>query len=120
MPSKEKETKAKYISKYLNLRLVDRASYTKEVEGRVVVVTGKAIQFADGLYETSDPDKIKFLDSHPNCGNVFIRVKDSDLKKARDERFKDLEAREKELDEKEKKLARKEKELEDKGEDDVP
>jgi len=107
-----KET-AKYIAKYLNLRLIDKASYTKEVEGRVVTVPGKTIEFSQGMYETSDPDEIKFLESHPNFGTVFIKVKDKDLQKAREDKFKDLETKEAELKAKEEKLAKKEKALEE-------
>ena len=107
-----KET-AKYIAKYLSLRLIDKASYTKEVAGRVVVVPGNSIQFAEGVYETSDPNEIKFLENHPNFGTVFIKVKDKDLQKAREDKFKDLETKEAELKAKEEKLAKKEKALEE-------
>lgn len=109
MPKK----KTKYISKYLSLKLVDKASYTKEVGGRIVVVPGKSIRFTDGVYETEDPDEIKFLESHPNFGTVFIKVEDKDLQKAREEKFKDLETREAELKVKEEELAKKEKALEE-------
>ena len=40
---------AKFISKYLSLKLVQRATYTKEVEGRIVVVPGSSIQFTNGV-----------------------------------------------------------------------
>jgi hypothetical protein len=103
----------KYISKYLNLKLVDKASYTKEVDGRVVVVPGKSIQFNQGVYETEDPDEIKFLESHANFGSVFIEVKEDDLQKARKEQFKDLETKEAELKAKEEELKKKEKALEE-------
>lgn len=109
MPKK----KAKYISKYLSLKLVDKASYTKEVGGKIVVVPGKSIRFTEGVYETEDPDEIKFLENHSNFGTVFIKVEDKDLQKAREEQFKDLETREAELKAKEKELAKKEKALEE-------
>ena len=70
-----KDKLTQYISKYRELRLIDKASYSKEVEGKVVVVQGNAIQFHDVVYETSDENEIKFLDNHPNCGNVFIKFK---------------------------------------------
>ncbi len=105
------EKTVKYISKYLNLRLIDKSSYSKEIEGRIVVVPGKSIQFAEGVYETEDPNEIKFLDNHPNCGNVFIKVKAADLQKARKEQFKDLETKEAELKAKKEKTEKKGKAL---------
>lgn len=69
-----KKQKIKYISKYHNLKLVNKASYSKEVGGKVIVMQGSAIQFENGVYETDDKDEIAFLDNHPNCGNVFINV----------------------------------------------
>lgn len=110
----KKEVKtAKYISKYLSLRLIDKASYTKEVAGRIVVVPGNSIRFEKGVYETTDENEIKFLDNHPNCGNVFIRVKSDDLAKARAKRFKDLETREAELKKGKEELERKKKALQE-------
>lgn len=85
---------AKYISKYLQLKLVDKASYSKEVEGRVVVVQGKSIQFDKGVYETTDKNEIAFLDNHPNCGNTFIKIKEKDVEKARKGFTQTLEERE--------------------------
>ncbi len=104
--------KAQYISKYLALKLIDKASYSKEVDGKVVVVPGKSIQFNEGTYETDDPNEIKFLDSHPNCGTVFIRVQEvRNLKKAREDQFQDLETREVKLKAKEERLKAKEERL---------
>lgn len=87
---------AKYISKYLSLKLVNRASYTKEVEGRVVVVPGKSIQFENGVYETTDKDEIKFLENHPNYGSVFVKVEEKDIEKARKKMTQTLEERKEE------------------------
>lgn len=108
-----KTQKAKYIAKYLQLKLIDKAAYTKEVDGRIVVTPGKSIQFTDGVYETEDPQEIKFLESHPNFGSVFIKVEEDDLQKARTDKFKDLETKEAELKAKETALAKKEKALEE-------
>ena len=121
MTKKTKETKeetksktARYISQSAELKLINRASYTKEVEGRIVVVPGNSIQFHNGMYETSDKDEIAFLESHPNFGNLFYRLKGKeDAEKAREERFKSLEQKEKELAEREAKV--KEKEMASKG-----
>lgn len=107
-----KETKSKrerYISRFGELKLIDKASYTKEVEGRIVVVAGKSIQFHDGKYEASDPQEIQFLDNHPNYGNVFYKLKSKEgAEKAREEQFKSLEEKEKELAAREKAVEEKE------------
>jgi len=79
---------ARYVSKYLNLRLVNKSSYSKEIEGKVVVVPGNTIEFKKGIYETADPDEIKFLDNNPNCGKAFVRITGKDLTKAREEMVK--------------------------------
>jgi len=112
MPKKDtkktKSEKARYISTVAELKLIDKSSYTKEVEGRIVVITGKSIQFHDGKYETSDPDEIKFLDSHPNNGNVFYKLKN------KEDAQKTLEEKKKTLEEKEKELAAREKAIDEK------
>ncbi len=106
----EKAEKAvRFISRYAQLKIVNKSTYTKEVDGRVVVVPGKSIQFKDGIYETSDKDEIAFLDSHPNCGNTFFRLKaKEETDKAKEERFKTLEQREAELDAREADLKKRE------------
>lgn len=122
MPNKPKATKPEkavkapaeqtYISKYHELRLVNQSSYTKEVAGRVVVVPGTSIQFHEGVFRTSDPDEIAFLENHPNFGNVFTKVERKDQSKAVNEviaeRYKDLEQREKEIAAREEALRKKE------------
>ena len=85
---------AKFISKYLQLKLINKASYSKEVEGRVVVVPGKSVQFNNGVYETTDKDEISFLKNHPNFGNIFIEVKEKDVEKAQKNFNKTLEDKE--------------------------
>jgi hypothetical protein len=92
---------SKYISKYLELKLVNKASYSKEIEGRIVVVSGSSIRFKDGVYETTDPDEIKFLENHPNYGSVFIKVGKGDAAQQRKEMTKDLETKEREKAQKE-------------------
>ncbi|MDD2822801.1 MAG: SAP domain-containing protein [Candidatus Daviesbacteria bacterium] len=97
----EKPQQEVYISKYLELRLVNRSSYTKEVNGRIITVPGSSIQFHEGVYRTSDPDEIEFLDNHANNGNAFTKINRKDQGKASNEliaaQYKDLEQREKEL-----------------------
>ena len=109
-PKEEKALKT-YISKYLKLRLVMKPSYTKDVDGRVVVTQGTSIQFNDGAYTTTDKKEIEFLENHKNFGSVFVEVDKKDIEKAKDARFKDLETKEAELKAKEEELSRKEKAL---------
>lgn len=108
----EKPREETYISKYHELKIVNQSSYTKEVGGRVITVPGSSIQFHEGVYRTSDPAEIEFLDSHKNFGSVFTKIDRKDQKKAVDEviaeRYKDLEAREKELAAREEALRKKE------------
>ena len=111
MPEEIKEQK--YISKILNLTLINKSAHSKEIEGKVVVVQGSKVVFSDGVYKTSDPVEIKFLDNHNNCGNVFIKVEANDLVKARNEKFEDLESREKKINDKEDEIKRREKALEE-------
>lgn len=103
---------AKYISKYTNLRLVRKSSFTKEIEGQVVVVPGKSVQFDNGLYETNNPSEIKFLEEHPNFGDAFIRIDSENIEEAKKglrqtltEKEEELKAKEAELKEREKALA---------------
>lgn len=86
-----------YISKYLQLKLVMESSYYKEVAGKVLPVKGKAIQFEQGAYTTSDKDEIEFLENHPNFGSIFIKV-DKDATSERAEYVQTLEERNAELE----------------------
>lgn len=108
----EKPQEEVYISKYFELRLVNQSSYTKEVNGRVITIQGSSIQFHEGVYRTSDPDEIEFLDSHPNNGNAFTKIDKKDQKKASSEliaaQYKDLEQREKDIAAREAAIAKKE------------
>jgi len=85
---------AKYISKYSSLKLINKASYTKEVDGRIVVVPGKYIQFTDGIYETKDKDEISFLENHPNFGSVFVRIDTPEVEEAKKKFTQTLEEKE--------------------------
>lgn len=105
-----KEKGARYISKYRELKIVRDAAHTKETNGRVVAVSGRSIRFHDGMFQTTDPEEIEFLESQKGFGSTFIRVPDDvkDLVAHRDEELKDLETRENELKEKEAALAKRE------------
>jgi hypothetical protein len=107
-----------YISRYHELKLVVEPAYLKEVGIRILTIRGKYIQFHEGVYRTSDPEEIAFLDNHPNCNNVFRRVQTVDLKgktleQVYKDKFKTLEERERELAMREGALRRKE--MQEKG-----
>jgi len=105
----KKTTTVRFISKYLNLKIVSKPSYNKEVEGRVIVVPGEAVRFSQGVYETSDLEVIKFLEARPEFGKVFTRVPDNvealvhreKMLQTFEEREADLKRRETELAERE-------------------
>lgn len=111
MPTVEKP--ARYISRFLNLRIVVRGTYTQAVEGRVVTTPGKSIQFEGGVFETTDKDEQAFIEARPEFGQIIIKAPENieNLAGAREEMMKDLETREKELKAREEALAAKEKEL---------
>lgn len=94
---------ARYISRYLALRIVVKPAYTKEVDGRIVTVPGKDIRFNEGVFETTDQELIDFLEADKSFGTTYIRVPDDvqDVVKDRGEWMKDLETKERELAERE-------------------
>lgn len=106
-----------YISRYYELRLVMSPSYLKEVGGKVLIIRGTYIQFHEGIYKTSKPDEIEYLDAHPNFGSVFRKVETADVRGGKSvdqiyqDKFKTLEEREKELATREAALRKKEVEL---------
>lgn len=107
-----------YISRYHELKLVVEPSYLKEVGVRVLTIKGRCIQFHEGVYRTSDPEEIAFLNNHPNYGNVFRKIEQIDIKgktleQVYKDKFKTLEERERELAIREGVLKRKE--MESKG-----
>lgn len=112
--SAEKPSEVVYIAKYHELKLVMNPSYIKEVAGRVITVAGRSIQFHEGVYRTSDPEEIEFLDTHKNNGNVYRKVDRNDLKSGKSmeqvykEKFQTLEEREKAVAAREDALKKKE------------
>lgn len=94
---------ARYISRFLALRIVVKPAYTKEVDGRVVTVQGKDVRFTDGMFETTDPELIAFLEGDKSFGTTYIRIPDNveEVVKERAEWMKDLETKERELKERE-------------------
>lgn len=97
---------ARYISRFLALRIVVKPAYTKEVDGRIVTVPGKDIRFNEGVFETTDQELIDFLEADKSFGTTYIRVPDNvaDVAKDRGEWMKDLETKERELKEREEAL----------------
>ena len=119
-PKTTKSTATKevvYISRYYELRLVMSPSYLKEIGGKVLIIRGTYIQFHEGIYKTSKPDEIEYLDTHPNFGSVFRKVETADVRGGKSvdqiyqDKFKTLEEREKELATREATLRKKEVEL---------
>lgn len=113
--TKEAETNKEvvYISRYHELKLVVEPAYLKEVGIRILTIRGKYIQFHEGVYRTSDPEEIAFLDNHPNFGNVFRRIQTVDMKgktleQVYKDKFKTLEERERDVAVREGALRRKE------------
>ena len=58
---------ARYRSKYKSLKIPMKRTYTKEIEGNVVVVQGTKLEFHDSILDTKNKEIIKFLDTDPNC-----------------------------------------------------
>ncbi len=72
---KQESEIVRFFSKYRELKIVVKPGYYKEVDGRTLPMAGKAIQFHDSTYETSDPGEIEFLRTHKNFGSIFDEVK---------------------------------------------
>src|SRR3989339_1242540 len=106
-----------YISRYYELKLVMSPSYLKEVGGKVLIIRGTYIQFHEGVYKTTNPEEVEYLDNHPNFGSVFRKVETADVRGGKSvdqiyqDKFKTLEEREKELATREAALRKKEVEL---------
>jgi len=103
----------RYVSKYSQLRIVLKPSYTSELNGRVLSHKGEDVQFEGGFYETDNASIIEQLEQRPEFGSIFIKVP-SDTKDAvehRNDMLKDLEDRQKDIEAREKALAEKEAKL---------
>lgn len=112
MSNKEEIKKARYVSKYAQLRIVLKPAYTSELNGRVITHPGEDVRFENGYYETDKPEVIEALEKRSEFGGIFIRVPDdTDAQLHRTEWSKDLETRQKELEAKEKALAEREAKL---------
>jgi hypothetical protein len=107
-----KATTARFVARYRELKFVRKASYNKEVDGRVISIPGEAIRFSDGIYETSDPAVIEFLENREEFGKIFIRVPDNvDALVHKGSFLQDLESKELALKKKEQELSAREAKL---------
>lgn len=91
------EITARYLSKFLSLKLVRKPMRTKEVEGQIITSDGASIRFVEGAYETSDPDEIEYIEARPEFkAGTIIRIPDNvkDVVAHGNEFREDLEARE--------------------------
>lgn len=100
----------RFISRYLQLRIVRKPGYSKEVDGQRVSTPGTSIQFDQGAFETTDPQEVAFIEARPEFGKIIQRVPDNieNIAAQRDEVFQDLEARENALKAREAEVAAKE------------
>ena len=98
-----------YVSKYGQLRIVLKPTYTTEQQGRIITHAGNSVQFENGYYETDNEVIVEALEARPEFGSVFIRVPDdTEAAALREERFANQDEREKELDRREADLAKRE------------
>lgn len=65
----------KFCSRYAELTLVMAPQSYKEVNNTVISVPGKRVIFRNGEYATNDPETIKWLREHRQCGIRFFEVK---------------------------------------------
>jgi hypothetical protein len=86
----------RFVSRFREHRIVFRASYNNEVNGRVVTHPGESVRFKEGMYETDDQEIVAFLRSQPDFGQNFYEVPDNveDVLKHRENTLKSLETRE--------------------------
>ncbi len=105
------EITARYLSKFLSLKLVRKPMRTKEVEGQIITSDGASIRFVQGAYETSDPDEIAYIEARPEFhAGTIIRIPDDvkDIVAHGNEYREDLEAREARLKAREEAVAARE------------
>ena len=68
----------KFKSKYHRHRLVMRPTVFKMNEwGQREALPGREIQFDNGLFETTDPDEIRFLKASKYFGIDFVAIPES-------------------------------------------
>ena len=96
--SETKQKPARYISRYLKMKIVMKPTYNQVAEGRVIPVPGKKIVFDGGVFETTDKEEQAFIEARPEFGQIIIKApEDVEAMATRDEWMKDLETKEAEL-----------------------
>jgi len=92
----KKEKVVRFISRYLSLRIITKAGFSREVDGQRSSTAGESIQFEQGVFETADPEVVKYIEARPEFGKHIQRVPDNieNLSKEQAEQFQSLEARE--------------------------
>lgn len=106
------EKPVKFLSKYRALKIVRVPIRTREIEGQIVSTDGNKIVFEDGVYETTDPAVVAYLEARPEfASGVIVRVPGNvkDVLGYQAEREKTLEQREAELAAREAALEKREK-----------
>lgn len=69
----------KYISRKRELRLIMRPTDRSiDEHRRIVIHPGKKAEFMDGRFETTDPELIEWLHTHPYRGSKFDEVTPKD------------------------------------------
>lgn len=103
----------RYISRYLQLRIVRKPGYSKEIDGQRISTPGTSIQFDQGVFETNDPAEVAFIESRPEYGKYIQRVPDNieNMSEEREKKFATLEQKEAEIAAREKALEEREKAL---------
>ena len=101
-----KEKSKRYATRYgQHYSIVRLPSITEVINGIPVTRPGKNIEFKNGIYETSDPEEQKFLDTSAYAGVDYMEVTkevDSALKaKMLAEKEAELKAKEEELNRRE-------------------
>lgn len=90
----------RYKSKFRELRIPMKKSYTREVGGQTEFIQGRSIQFKDTIFETDEIEVIDFLEKDPVCqemqrNQVFAKI-DSKVLEIATETLEEKEARLKE------------------------
>jgi hypothetical protein len=115
----------KYISKASRLKLVKRSKTTTVQDGRIITQDGESVQFNEGMFATSDPSEIAFLDSHPSRQREFYKVtkamNSTEMIREREQKYiKTIDEKDHELDASNQEIARLKKLLEGQKEPEIP
>ncbi len=108
----------RYKSRFRNLKIPMKKSYTREVGGQTEFIAGRKLEFKETIFETDEQEVIDFLDKDPVCvqmqkNGIFAKVEGEILEAATET----LEEKEKRVEEegKKKKQVRKKPTKKEKG-----